>query len=148
MVEKPTLRVRIPPDPRHAHSVRGAFLAFAALHHVKEADRDALLFGVGEALANAIEHGAAAGDIEVTIEIDTDRISARIVDRGQGLGSVPSHYTPLPDSYEERGRGIPMMQRLVDRCDVESAPGKGTVVTLGRFRRDAPAADQEHLDPS
>jgi len=145
MADKPTLRIRIPADPRHAHTVRGAFMAFAALHGVNEADRDALLFGIGEALANAIEHGSAAGDVEVVIEIEPERISARITDRGQGFGALPSRYTPLPDNFDERGRGIPMMQRLVDRCDVESFPGKGAVVTLKRFRRDASPTDQERV---
>ena len=148
MPDKPTLRIRIAADPRHAHTVCGAFMAFASLHGVKEADRAALLFSVGEALANAIEHGTPDGDIEVTIEIDDDRILARIVDDGRGLGTMPSRYTPLPDSYEERGRGIPIMQRLVDHCAVESLPGTGTVVTLGRFRRDAAPTDQERVTSS
>ncbi|HTC31540.1 MAG TPA: ATP-binding protein [Candidatus Acidoferrum sp.] len=144
MPQNPTLRVRIPPDPRHAHTVRGAYNAFVSLHGVTDADRDALLFGVGEALANAIEHGTAAGDIEVTVEIESDRISARIADAGQGF-SIPSHFTPLPEPFAERGRGIPIMQRLVDRCEVECVPGDGTVVTLGRFRRDASPPNQERV---
>jgi stage II sporulation protein AB (anti-sigma F factor) len=145
MPAKPTLRVRIPPDPRHAHAVRGALIGFASLHGVKEADQSALLFSVGEALANAIEHGSPSGDIEVTIEIDLDRISARIVDHGRGFARAPSAYVPLPDSYEERGRGIPIMQRFVDCCEMESRPGTGTVVTLRRFRREALPADQERV---
>jgi anti-sigma regulatory factor (Ser/Thr protein kinase) len=145
MPQNPTLRVRIPPDPRHAHTVRGAYNAFVSLHGVTDADRDALLFGVGEALANAIEHGTSDGDIEVTVEIEPDRISARIADPGHGFSCIPSHNTPLPDPFAERGRGIPIMQRLVDRCEVECVPGDGTVVTLGRFRRDASPPNQERV---
>ncbi|MGD0968414.1 MAG: ATP-binding protein [Candidatus Aquilonibacter sp.] len=148
MPQNPTLRIRIPSDPRHAQTVRGAYNAFVSLHGVTDDDRDALLFGVGEALANAIEHGTADGDIEVTVEIEPDRISARITDPGRGFGTVPSCFTPLPEPLAERGRGIPIMQRLVDRCDVESIPGDGTVVKLGRFRRDAAVPDQERLTRS
>jgi anti-sigma regulatory factor (Ser/Thr protein kinase) len=141
--EKPTLYIRIPPDRRHARSVRDALLAFASLHGVVEADREAMLFAVGEAIANAIEHGAPAGDIKVTIEIDKQLISARIVDEGRGFGDAPVGMTPLPSTYAERGRGIPIMQRCVDLCEVQSAPGSGTVVTLGRFRRDRVSTNQE-----
>jgi anti-sigma regulatory factor (Ser/Thr protein kinase) len=142
--DRPTLTIRIPPDGRHARTVRDALIAFASLHGVSEADQEAMLFAVGEALANAIEHGAPDGDIKVTIEIDNRLISARIADEGQGFGDMPLGQAPLPETYAERGRGIPIMQRCVDLCEVESAPGSGTVVTLGRFRRDPMPANQEH----
>ena len=141
--EKPTLTIRIPPDGRHARTVRDALMAFASLHGVPVADQEAMLFAVGEALANAIEHGAPAGDIKVTIEIDKQLISARIVDDGRGFGDAPVGDAPLPETYAERGRGIPIMQRSVDVCEVRSAPGNGTVVMLGRFRRDRTPANQE-----
>jgi anti-sigma regulatory factor (Ser/Thr protein kinase) len=147
-VDKPSLAIRIPPDGRHARTVRDALVAFASLHGVTEADQEAMLFAVGEALANAIEHGAPAGDITVTIEIDKHLISARIVDQGRGFGDAPVGYTPLPETYAERGRGIPIMQRSVDLCEVRSAPGNGTVVTLGRFRRDPGPANQERAASS
>jgi anti-sigma regulatory factor (Ser/Thr protein kinase) len=142
--EKPTLSIRIPPDGRHARSVRDALLAFASLHGVVEADREAMLFAVGEAIANAIEHGAPAGDIKVTIEIDKHLIAARVIDEGRGFGDPPAGMAPLPATYAERGRGIPIMQRCVDLCEVRSTPGRGTVVTLGRFRRDRAPTNQEH----
>jgi stage II sporulation protein AB (anti-sigma F factor) len=144
MPEKPTLQVRIPPDARYARTVRGALTAFASLHGVTEADQAALTFAVGEALANAIEHGSPKEDIDVTIEIDNHLISARIVDFGRGFRAMGSGFAPLPDGYAERGRGIPIMQRCVDLCDVDSSPGRGTVVTLGRFRRDGTTSNQEH----
>ncbi len=123
--------------------MRDALIAFASLHGVSEIDQEAMLFAVGEALANAIEHGAPDGDITVTIEIDKHLISARVVDDGRGFGNAPSGVAPLPATYAERGRGIPIMQRSVDLCEVHSAPGSGTVVTLGRFRRDRMPPNQE-----
>ncbi|MGC2130570.1 MAG: ATP-binding protein [Candidatus Aquilonibacter sp.] len=143
MPEKPTLHVQIPPDPQYARTVRGALAAFASLHGVVELDQAAVVLAVGEALANAIEHAAAQGDIKVTVEIDQHFISARIVDSGRGFDETPLDLQPLPDDYEEGGRGIPIMQRCVDQCYVESSPGLGTIVTLRRFRRDAGPTDQE-----
>lgn len=143
MPEKPTLHVQIPPDPQYARTVRGALAAFASLHGVVELDLAAVVLAVGEALANAIEHAAPQGDIKVTVEIDRDVISARIVDSGRGFDQTPLALEPLPDDDEEGGRGIPIMQRCVDQWNVESSPGLGTIVTLRRLRRDAAPTDQE-----
>lgn len=140
---KPSLHVRIPPNARHARTVRDALIAFSSLHGVGEADLEALLFAVGEALANAIEHGAPEEDIEVMVEIDRDIISARVADYGMGFAKTPAQYAPLPEGLAERGRGIPIMQRCADHFDVESMPGEGTVVTLVRFRRDRRGLHQE-----
>jgi serine/threonine-protein kinase RsbW len=127
--------VHIPPDARHARTVRDALVAFGSLHAVAELDLEALIFAVGEALANAIEHGEPDGEIDVTVEVDAHIISARVADRGRGFRNTVGGYTPLPDGLSERGRGIPIMQRCMDMCEVESRPGGGTTVKLGRFRR-------------
>lgn len=134
----PSLHVRIPPDPRHARTVRDALMAFSSLHGIDERDLEALIFAVGEALANAIEHGAPETDIEVTVEIEQAAIYARVIDRGNGLLAFPDRIAPLPDGLTERGRGIPIMQRCVDRVEVTSTPGEGTAVSLMRYRRTPP----------
>jgi stage II sporulation protein AB (anti-sigma F factor) len=131
---KPSLHVRIPPDARHARTVRDALIAFSSLHGVADADLEAMLFAVGEALANAIEHGEPESDIDVAVEIEPEAIRAKITDRGAGLAVAPPGLAPLPEGLAERGRGIPIMQRFTDRFDVLSAPGEGTTVTLLRFR--------------
>jgi anti-sigma regulatory factor (Ser/Thr protein kinase) len=145
-VGKPSLQVRIPPDARHARTVRDALIAFSSLHGVGEGDLEALLFAVGEALANAIEHGAPSHDIDVTVEIDPSAIRASIADHGSGLAVVPKGLAPLPEGLIERGRGIPIMQRCTDRFEVESIPGEGTTVTMVRLRR--PGPDQERFAAS
>jgi anti-sigma regulatory factor (Ser/Thr protein kinase) len=143
--ENPTLAIRIPPDGRHARTVRDALVAFSSLHGVTNGDLEAMLFAVGEALANAIEHGASTADIKVTIEIDNRLISACVADEGRGFVNAPTGYRPLPEIYAMRGRGIPIMQRSVDTCEVKSAPGSGTVVTLGRYRRGPVPPNQEQV---
>ncbi len=131
------LHLRIPPDPRHARTVRDALTGFAALQGLTEEDREALLFAVGEALANAIEHAQSRRDLEVSASADDERIVARVVDFGRGLPATPAERVALPGGLAERGRGIPIMQRCTDLFAVESVPGEGTTVTLERLRRDA-----------
>lgn len=134
--QKPTIRLQIPPDPRYARTVRDAIIGFAALHGVSDNDLEALLFAIGEALANAIEHSRTAFDIEVAAVIDPRKITATITDRGTGVAHAPRDMAPLPSPLSERGRGIPIMQRCVDFFEMQSVPEGGTVVTLGRLRRE------------
>ncbi|HEV7180022.1 MAG TPA: ATP-binding protein [Candidatus Baltobacteraceae bacterium] len=134
--KKPSIQLRIPPDPRFARTVRDAVTGFASLHHVHDDDLEALLFAIGEALANAIEHSRATGDVEVRVEIDQSLVLATVSDRGDGIAHLPVTRAPLPQPLSERGRGIPIMQRCVDTFRVDRLPEGGTTVTLGRLRRE------------
>ena len=132
---KRTLHLRIPPDAVFARTVRDALIGFGMLHEIADGDVEALLFAVGEALANAIEHAATGLDIEVFAEVDDESIVATVVDHGRGLHIVPQQHMPPPESLAQRGRGIPIMQGCSDFMNVNSTPGHGTAVTLGRWRR-------------
>ena len=142
---KRTLHLRIPPDPVFARTVRDAIIGFGSLHGIDESDLESLLFAVGEALANAIEHSQSGEDIEILAEIDDARVIATVIDRGQGLSAPPVEPVPLPEAFAERGRGIPIMQRCTDFFNVKSVPGQGTAITLGRWRRDYENAERQSL---
>jgi anti-sigma regulatory factor (Ser/Thr protein kinase) len=132
---KRTLHIRIPPDVVFARTVRDAFVGFGRLHGIHKDDLESLLFAVGEALANAIEHSATGDDIEIFADVDDKQFTATVIDYGQGLQPVPERHVSLPDLFAERGRGIPIMQRCTHFMNVKSAPGKGTAITMGRWRR-------------
>jgi serine/threonine-protein kinase RsbW len=132
--ERYQLQLRVPPDPRFAATVRNALMGFAALHGVSTYDVEPLVCALGEALANAIEHAATAADLEIAAEVDPEWIVATITDRGRGLPAIPIENVPLPHGLVERGRGIPMMQRCTDVFSIESVPGAGTTIHLGRYR--------------
>ncbi len=126
--------------PRYARSARAALAAFASYHDVEPFDLESLTFALGEALANAIEHGHSHDDIEVAFRIDDRQIVATVRDRGQGfenaVARTPSSKVALPLDSSEIGRGFAIMQRCTDIFDVRSEPGEGTTVTLGRYRRE------------
>jgi serine/threonine-protein kinase RsbW len=130
------LHLRLPPLPRSARTGRDALAALAAFHDVSSIDVEGLTFALGEALANAIEHAASDSEIEVSLTIDARSIIATVRDRGRGFSDTPSERLPFPELNAEGGRGFPIMQRCTDFFEVHSLPGDGTVVTLGRLRRD------------
>jgi stage II sporulation protein AB (anti-sigma F factor) len=129
-----SLALRIPPEPHAARSARAALSSFAHYHNVGERDLEFLTFALGEALANAILHSQTHDDIGVGFVLDRRMIVVTVSDRGQGLAKTPP-IPPLrvPDS-SETGRGFPIMQLCTDFFDVHTAPGEGTIITLGRYR--------------
>ena len=126
------LRLRIPPTAPRAREVRSVVTAFAKLQGVRSRDLESLIFAVGEALANAIEH-AGGDEIEVHCLVDGRLLQVSITDTGRGFPVVPKKRMPLPDALSERGRGIPIMQRCTDVFQVRNLPDGGTEVVLGCY---------------
>ena len=82
-----------------------------------------------EACANVVEHSAVDDLYEVHIEITPDHCEIRVIDTGNGfdfqtLGQIDA------DASAEGGRGLKLMQALVDRIKFVSEPEQGTVVHL------------------
>jgi serine/threonine-protein kinase RsbW len=86
-----------------------------------------ILLAVSEACANAVRHGGPANRYEVTAVIGEGRCELRIIDRGPGLVSMPERY---PAGDTENGRGILIMQSVVDEIAFDITPGRGTTVRL------------------
>jgi anti-sigma regulatory factor (Ser/Thr protein kinase) len=129
------LRLSIPPLPRFASTARRAFSNFAGLHRLASRDAENLVFAIGEAIANAIQHAQTRESIEIWVSIEGDAVVARVTDRGRGFAAPPDGRVALPSVYAEEGRGFAIMQRCTDFLDVSTNPGCGTVITLGRYRR-------------
>ena len=130
-----SLQLRIPPLPRYIRSARGALTAFGTYHQVPQRDLESLTFALGEALANAIEHSKTLQDIAVGFQIDDAAIVATVSDHGQGLERLPSSAAAMPGALTETGRGFAIMQRCTDFFNVQTAPGEGTVITMGRYTK-------------
>ena len=133
------LRLRVPPDPRLGRYVREQVLAFAGALGIGEIELLDFVTALGEALANAIEHSGTEQPIEVNAWlVGDDRLIATVVDRGIGFAPREAAAQPLlPETFSERGRGLPIMRRCTDLFSVRSVPGHGTAVTLGRQLRRA-----------
>ncbi|MBO3750467.1 ATP-binding protein [Streptosporangiaceae bacterium NEAU-GS5] len=88
-----------------------------------------ILLAASEACTNAVRHGGPANRYHVVATIGAGRCVVRITDRGHGLMTIPRQYPP-PDT--EHGRGILIMQSVVDEISFDTTPGNGTTVRLSK----------------
>jgi len=91
-----------------------------------------------EACTNVVDHSGPGDEYEVKVEICDDRCVISVVDTGRGFDS--SHASGPIDLGAERGRGIQLMQALVDEVHFVSDAESGTAVRLEKalaFRHDA-----------
>ena len=89
---------------------------------------------LGEALANAVRHGApdAGGRVYVDVTAYDDRVVLEVADNGAGFDGK---HIASDDLYAPSGRGIMFMRALMDRVEFEPAEGGGTLVRLIKHRR-------------
>lgn len=85
---------------------------------------------VGEALANAVEHGAHIGGwISARCVFHSDTLQVTIRDNGPGFDfATPA--TPLASHDRQRGFGIDLMRRTMDRVSFRNG-GRAVVLSKG-----------------
>jgi anti-sigma regulatory factor (Ser/Thr protein kinase) len=87
-----------------------------------------ILIGIGEATANALEHGTAGrggrpGPVQITVTARVARTTVQVTVADNG------GWRPPREESSTRGRGIPFMHALMDEVTI-SATGDGTTVTM------------------
>ena len=84
---------------------------------------------LSEACTNVLLHSGPGDEYKVRLDLG-DRLGViRVIDVGHGFDSTRLQADgPLPD--EERGRGLGLMNALVDRVHLSSRPEAGTIVAL------------------
>ncbi len=87
-----------------------------------------VVLAVSEGFNNAIEHAYASvgGVVKLAARADGERLTIEIEDNGRWVSATPS---------DERGRGLLLMQTLMDTVEVDSTSG-GTRVRLERRRNE------------
>ena len=90
---------------------------------------------VSEAVTNSIIHGYEERDgmIRIKAKINGRSIYIEVIDEGKGIENVEKAMEPLfttrPEE-ERSGMGFSFMEAFMDRLEVESTYGKGTVVKM------------------
>jgi anti-anti-sigma factor len=124
----------IPPDIDQLAGVRDTVsVQVAPLGFTESAIFD-IKVALGEALANAVRHGASESDGRVCVEVIAypDRVVIEVIDNGPGFDGV---HRASDDLYAPSGRGIMFMRALMDRVEFEPADGGGTLVRLTKHHR-------------
>ncbi|MGB9779417.1 MAG: anti-sigma F factor [Caldanaerobacter sp.] len=93
---------------------------------------------VSEAVTNCIIHAYEnkIGIITIKAYILNNKITIEVIDEGKGIEDVKKAMEPLFTTRleEERaGMGFTVMQTFMDELEVESAPGKGTLVRMTKY---------------
>ncbi len=96
--------------------------------------RHNLFLAFKEALNNAIKH-AGASEVRISLAVKPAAFTLTVEDNGKGFApETLSAWTPHVQPRQGTGNGLAnMRQRLAEiggRCEIESAPGKGTKVTF------------------
>jgi len=105
-------------------------LAAQALHAFGVAAEDIgdVQLAISEACANVIDHAADTDSYEVQIELAADRCAITVVDHGGGFDETVA--PDIVDPTAESGRGLALMQALVDNLAFANEPQAGTVVHM------------------
>ncbi|SET23274.1 ATP-binding protein [Geodermatophilus poikilotrophus] len=121
--------VHLPVDTGSVPFVRG--LCRQALEHldVERTVVDEVSLALTEACANVVQHAGEHAGYEVAVSVDDRLCRISVVDDGAGFdpATLPEgdERTPLED-----GRGLLLMQALVDRLDFRHEPDGRHRVTL------------------
>jgi anti-sigma regulatory factor (Ser/Thr protein kinase) len=117
------LRLRLPADPAVLSQVRQTLRRWLQARGASEDDIGMITLACGEACANAIEHAYSPAPAFFEIEASTteDELTLAIRDIGQWR----------PPRGQHRGRGLKIMESIMDAVDVDSTPG-GTRVLMRR----------------
>lgn len=90
---------------------------------------------VSEAVTNCIIHGYEnnLGTIRIKAILRENEIEIWVQDWGKGIEDIEKARQPLWTSKPEldrSGMGFTIMENFMDRVEVESTPGKGTIVKM------------------
>ena len=108
----------------------------AADLELSSTDQTLLATAISEVARNITTY-ATRGEVLVEVVTDDDRRGIRVVASDQGPG-IEDIERALQDGYTTGGGlglGLPGARRLVDDFSIDSAPGRGTTVTLVKWSR-------------
>jgi PAS domain S-box-containing protein len=135
--QPPRLHFRLPLDPARLLRARERVRDYLRSLTADEDLVDDVVLCVEEACTNAIRHSGAVNGIDVSLGSRDGRLSAEVRDQGRGFDVEAWDRRHPPDPLATGGRGLFLMDRLMDELSIES--GDGVCVRMVRRVPDADA---------
>lgn len=125
-----TFTRRAPGDMHHLAWLRHEFGEWLGQCERAASMRDDAVLAVDEAVTNVIEHAYGGGDetrsVVVEAEVDDDGLTLRVCDEGRWRPRTVD---------ERRGRGLRIMETVMDAVEIVRLPGGSQVVMRRAFER-------------
>ena len=116
--------------------------AMASALELTSTDQTLLATAISEVARNITAYAVRGEVVLSVIEDDGGRRGIRVIARDQGPG-IENLELALQDGYTSGGGlglGLPGARRLVHHFEIETAPGRGTKVTLVMWERESARA--------
>lgn len=111
--------------PSNVQQAREAAREIISCYAREEADLIEL--AIGEACANAVEHGSPRGDSNIFILrcfvlADSSQLVFEVEDEGCEFALTNVSLSCIPDLYSEHGRGLFLINAIMDEVALQSTP--------------------------
>ncbi|HUK78094.1 MAG TPA: PAS domain S-box protein, partial [Thermoleophilia bacterium] len=138
----PRLLFRVPPQASHLRRARERIRDYLGQYYDDDDLIHDLVLCIEEAATNAIRHGGADHDIEITLQFDDGRLVATVKDRGRGFDVSSFDPRRTPDPASDHGRGLFIISALTDSLELSLDGG----VEVRMARRATPRAAPAQLE--
>jgi serine/threonine-protein kinase RsbW len=127
-----TVQLRVPSSHRYISVVRETVDAVSEQLNLSADDRMAVKLAVGEACNNAVDHALPSGAVPphlmtVCVSVQPDALEIEVTNHGNGWHPQNGVAMPDPLGFAESGRGMPLMEMLMDSVEYLSGNGNTTV---------------------
>lgn len=135
--KKETMRLEIESLSKNEEFARVVVAVFMSRLDPTLEEIDDVKTAVSEAVTNAVIHGYKNEKGKIVVEADIERenslLTVIIADEGTGIQDIKQAMEPMytsDASGERSGMGFSFMEAFMDEVEVESEPGKGTIVKM------------------
>lgn len=136
MISRNEMEISFLSLPQNESFARVVIAAFAVQLSPTVSEIADIKTAVSEAVTNAIVHGYEHHHGNVVLRARTDAssvLTVEVQDNGKGIADIDQALEPFFTTHPEQersGMGFAVMQTFMDDVEVESTPGKGTLVRM------------------
>lgn len=150
LLGEPVRELVLPNEPERISEVRHFVSSFLSDVRAPVEISAEILIAVGEAAGNASRHGRrpqGRSEMRVRCALERGSVLVTIADDGPGFAVPETPPEAPPDPLASGGRGLYLMEALMDEVDIDSS-AEGTLVLLARDLSEGPwLRDVDGWDP-